>query len=146
MLCSTSSVISSDKYSFTAHSLSSQKSSKSTFSNIKYKVVAEENEIITVVDVKYSWTTDSVELVPSKDVAALVPSGLDSSGIYIQPNTDTPSVIKAPVKKGDIIGEAVCIENNAIIAKSRIVARENIDKVNCLYSYGKIIDMWLGNK
>lgn len=69
-----------------------------------------------------------------------------NNDVEVEIKYNLPQNIKAPVKKGDIIGEAVCIENNAIIGKSRIAATENIDKLNCLYSYGKIIDMWLGNK
>ena len=69
-----------------------------------------------------------------------------NNDVEVEIKYNLPKNIKAPVKKGDIIGEAVCIENNAIIGKSRIAVTENIDKLNCLYSYGKIIDMWLGNK
>lgn len=99
-----------------------------TFSNIKYKVVAEENEIITVVDVKYSWSTDTLELVPSEDVAALVPSNLDASSVYIQPNTDTPDVVKAPVKKGEKIGTATVYYAGKEIATTDLVASKNVSR------------------
>lgn len=113
-----------------------------TFSNIKYKVVAEENEIITVVDVKYSWSADSVELIPSKDIAALVPSGLDSSGIYIQPNTDTPTVIKAPVKKGEKVGTATVYYAGKEIATVDLVASKNVSRSLILALGGAIEAAW----
>ncbi len=113
-----------------------------TFSNIKYKVVAEENEIITVVDVKYSWSTDSLELVPSGDVAALVPTGLDSSSVYIQPNTDTPDTIKAPVKKGEKVGTATVYYAGKEIATVELVASKNVSRSIILALGGAVSSAW----
>ena len=113
-----------------------------TFSNIRYKVVAEENEIITVVDVKYSWSADSLELVPSKDVAALVPSNLDASGVYIQPNTDTPEVIKAPVKKGEKVGTATVYYAGREIASVDLVASKTVSRSLILTIGGAIAAAW----
>ncbi len=113
-----------------------------TFANIKYKVVAEENEIITVVDVKYSWSADTLELVPAKDVAALVPSNLDSSSIYIQPNTDTPDVLNAPVKKGEKVGTATVYYAGKEIATTDLVASKNVSRSLILATGGLIAAAW----
>ncbi len=99
-----------------------------TFNNIKYKVVAKENDIITVVDVKYSWKTQKLELIPGADVAALVPAGLDSSSVYIQPNTDVPEVVKAPIKKGEKLGTATVFYAGREIATTDLVASENVSR------------------
>ena len=113
-----------------------------TFSNIRYKVVAEENEIVTVVDVKYSWAADSLELVPSKDVAALVPSSLDSSSVLIQPNTDTPEVIKAPVKKGEKVGTATVYYAGKEIATVELVASKTLSRSLILTIGGAVEAAW----
>lgn len=113
-----------------------------TFSNIKYKVVAEENEIITVVDVKYSWTADSLELVPSADVAALVPANLDSSSVYIQPDSDTPETIKAPVRKGEKVGTATVFYAGKEIAKTDLVASKNVSRSIILTIAGFFSSAW----
>ena len=113
-----------------------------TFSNIRYKVVAEENEIITVVDVKYSWSTDKLELVPSKDVAALVPASLDSSSVLVQPNTDTPEVIKAPVKKGEKVGTATVYYAGKEIATVELVASKTVSRSLILTLGGAIEFAW----
>lgn len=113
-----------------------------TFSNIKYKVIAEENEIITVIDVKYSWATDYLELVPSEDVAALVPSDLDASGVYIQPDTDTPAFVKAPVKKGEKIGTATVYYAGKEIATVDMVASKNVSRSIILAFGGAIETAW----
>lgn len=113
-----------------------------TFANIKYKVVAEENEIITVIDVKYSWTTDFLELVPSEDVAALVPANLDASSVYIQPDTDTPEFVKAPVKKGEKIGAATVYYAGEEIASVDMVASKNVSRSLILALGGAIETAW----
>ncbi len=113
-----------------------------TFNNIKYKVVAEESDIITVIDVKYSWNTETLELVPSEDVAALVPSTLDSSSVYIQPNTDTPDTVKAPVKKGEKIGTATVYYAGREIATTDLVASKSVSRSLILTLCGAIADVW----
>ncbi len=112
------------------------------FENIRYKVVAGEDEIITVVDVKYSWSTDFLELVPSEDVAALVPSNLDSSGVYIQPDTDTPEFVKAPVKKGEKVGTATVYYAGEEIASVDMVASKNVSRSLILAFGGAIATAW----
>lgn len=113
-----------------------------TFANIRYKVVAEENEVITVLDVKYSWATDFLELVPSEDVAALVPSNLDASSVYIQPDTNTPEFVKAPVKKGEKIGTATVYYAGEEIATVDMVASKNVSRSIILALGGAIETAW----
>ncbi|MBE6756409.1 MAG: D-alanyl-D-alanine carboxypeptidase [Ruminococcaceae bacterium] len=113
-----------------------------TFANIRYKVVAQENEVITVLDVKYSWATDFLELVPSEDVAALVPSNLDASSVYIQPDTDTPEFVKAPVKKGEKIGTATVYYAGEEIATVDMVASKNVSRSIILALGGAIETAW----
>ncbi|MBQ2828411.1 MAG: D-alanyl-D-alanine carboxypeptidase [Clostridia bacterium] len=113
-----------------------------TFANIRYKVVAQENEVITVLDVKYSWATDFLELVPSEDIAALVPSNLDASSVYIQPDTDTPEFVKAPVKKGEKIGTATVYYAGEEIATVDMVASKNVSRSIILALGGAIETAW----
>lgn len=113
-----------------------------TFANIKYKVVAEENQIVTVIDVKYSWTADTLELVSSADIAALVPATLDSSSVFIQPNTDTPHEIKAPVKKGEKIGTATIYYAGKEIARTDLVASKSVSRSMILTIVGFFSTVW----
>lgn len=113
-----------------------------TFANIKYKVVAEENDIITVVNVKYSWSTDSLELVPAADVAALVPANLDPSSVYIQPDSDTPETIKAPVRIGEKLGTATVFYAGKEIAKTDLVASKNVSRSIILTVAGFFTAAW----
>lgn len=53
--------------------------------------------------------------------------------------------IKAPVYKGDIIGEIICTADGKTVGKTGIIADESVEKVNITFSYGKIFDRWIGN-
>ena len=113
-----------------------------TFANIKYKVVAKENDIITIVDVKYSWSAKTVELVAAQDVSALVPANLDPSGVYIKPNTDTPKEIKAPIKAGDKVGTATVYYAGKEIATVDLVASKNVSRSLILAIGGLLSAAW----
>jgi len=56
-----------------------------------------------------------------------------------------PKKVKAPVKKGDIVGEAICTQNGREVGRSNIVFAENVEKINLTFAFGRIIDDWLGN-
>ncbi len=97
------------------------------FDNIRLKVVAEESKIITVREVKYAWKVDHIRLVPSEKCEALVPDNIDSASVSIEPIEETlPEYIEAPVKKGDVIGEAVVKYANEEIARIKLVAADDV--------------------
>ena len=79
--------------------------------------------------------TDEVKILSKKDLET-----------EFEINYNIPEIVKAPLKRGDIIGEAVCVSGEKIIGKSPVVICEDVKKVNFKYAYGKIIDNWLGNK
>lgn len=53
--------------------------------------------------------------------------------------------LKAPIQKGELAGEAICVIDGKPAGKTDIIFSENVSKVNLTYSYGKFIDLWLGN-
>lgn len=112
------------------------------FSTYSIKKIIGKNQSVADIEV-YKGLKEYLSIECLDEVKVLREKNNDNE---VEIKYNLPPNVKAPVKKGDIIGEAVCIENDAIIGKSRIAAKENIDKVNCFYSYGKIVDMWLGNK
>lgn len=112
------------------------------FKNIKLKVVAEPTKIITVVDVKYSWKVDHLRLVPAENCVALVPDNVDSSSVSIEPIAETmPDAVAAPIKKGDVVGEAVVKYANGEIARIKLVAAEDVKRSLILFVFGKIGDL-----
>ena len=78
-----------------------------TFENIKLRIVANPSTYVTEVKVKLSGEYDYVSLVPAEEISALVPSGVNAESLLIEPIPElTPESVKAPIKKGDVIGRA----------------------------------------
>ncbi len=109
------------------------------FDNIKLKVVTDPTDMITEVKVKYGGNkTDHVKLVPEKEYAALVPVNVDSKNVLVEPVKDTiPDFIEAPVKKGDIIGQAVVKYAGEEIARINLVAAEDVKRNSLSMIIGK---------
>ena len=61
-------------------------------------------------------------------------------------STKFSSELKAPLKAGDVVGEAVCYLNGSEMGKTDIIVSENIEKINVLFAFREIFDIWIGNK
>lgn len=114
---------------------------KWAFDNIRLQKVADTTKIVTVIDVKLSFEADHVRLVPAQDVTVLVPVGTDSGSVLVEAiPEDTPTVINAPVKKGDVIGKARIKYADTEIATVDLVAAEDVNMniflwvLNCIKS------------
>lgn len=110
---------------------------KWAFENLKLTKIADVTQIATVIDVRLSWSTDHVRLVPENDVTALVPAGTDSTGVMLEViPEETPSELNAPVKKGDAVGKARILYAEQEIATVNLVAAEDV-KMSVI--------LWVGN-
>lgn len=104
------------------------------FENIRLTKVADPLQIATVVDVKLSWNVDHVRLVPETEVTALVPVGNDETSVLLEViPEETPSVVNAPVKKGDVLGKARILYAEDEIATVNLVAAEDVHMSLLLY-------------
>lgn len=107
--------------------IETKKMYKWVFENIRLEKVVATTDIVTVIDVKLSMSTDHVRLVPANDITALVPVGTDSGSVLVQViESETPSEVKAPVKKGDIMGKAKVLYADAELATVDLVAAEDV--------------------
>ena len=98
------------------------------FKNIELTKVNDKTDVVTVVDVKYNSKVDHLRLVPAEEISALVPLGTQSGSLVTRPiENETPKVVKAPIKKGDVIGKAEVLYGNDIVATVDLVAAEDID-------------------
>ncbi|MEG1244463.1 MAG: D-alanyl-D-alanine carboxypeptidase family protein, partial [Oscillospiraceae bacterium] len=104
------------------------------FKNIKLKVIADPNDVVTAVDVTLSSKVDHVRLMPKEEVSDLVPTNVDSTGILIEPIKETiPKSLEAPVKKGDVIGKARVVYAGKELRTIDLVAGEDVDRNMLLY-------------
>ncbi len=98
------------------------------FENIELTKITNTTDVVTVVDVKYNSKVDHLRLLPAEELSALVPLGTESGSLIIRPVADvTPTVVKAPIKKGDVIGKAEILYGEDIVATVDLVAAEDVD-------------------
>lgn len=96
------------------------------YSNIKYKVVADTNQTVSVSEIKYCSKTDHINLVPLDEVYALVPSSLDVSSVYFELSENLYKPLKAPIKKGDVVGTATVYYAGEPVSTVNLTVEENV--------------------
>lgn len=119
--------------------LDSVKLYKWAFKNIVLKKVTNKTDVVTVVDVEYNSKVDHLRLVPAEEISALVPVGTEAGSLVIRPiENETPKVVKAPIKKGDVIGKAEVLYGNDVVATVDLVAADDVD-LNIILGFFGII-------
>ncbi len=109
------------------------------FDNIVLTKVTNTTDVVTVVDVKYNWKVDHLRLLPAKEISALVPSGTESGSLVIRPvESETPTVVKAPIEKGDVIGKAEILYGEDVVATVDLVAGESVSRSIILWIFDGI--------
>ncbi len=97
------------------------------YENIRYRVVASPTQHVAMVEVTSGKGTDKLRLVPEKETSALVPANATTASVLFEVVEGTvPEKVKAPVKAGDIIGQANILYAGQILAKINIVAANDV--------------------
>lgn len=110
----------------------------------KYKNITQIKEGQSVSDIKVEkGTKESVGLQCTDDVKVLTDKNSEQE---TKLEYQLPKSVKAPVKKGDTAGKVLCKINGKVVGTSDIIYSENVEKISFVNAYGKIIDVWLGNK
>ena len=87
--------------------------------------------------VELAWGRDSVNLVPEKNLSAIVPKDLEDSNLIIE--TDVPETIDAPLTLDQVVGTATIYykedENSEkqMLAQVNLVPMEAIDRSGILF-------------
>lgn len=109
------------------------------FTNIELTKITNKTDVVTVVDVEYNSKVDHVRLVPAEELSALVPLGTQSGSLVTRPiESEIPKTVKAPVKKGDVLGKAEVLYGEEIVATVDLVAAEDVDLNVFLFIIGII--------
>ncbi len=99
------------------------------FNNIVLTKVTNTTDVVTVVDIKYNWKVDHLRLLPAKEISALVPSGTETGSLVVRPiESETPKVVKAPIKKGEVVGKAEILYGEDVVATVDLVAGESVKR------------------
>ena len=103
-----------------------------TFANIRLRQVTEMGKAVAGVPVEMARSVDYLQLVPAQDVYALVPEGIDSGNVYVEP-MDVPESVTAPVEKGQPIASARILYAGEEFARVALVAADDVSRSAALY-------------
>ncbi len=120
------------------------------FNQFEYTTVLAKSELIATVPLDLAWSTDRLNLVPANEVATVVDANLDTKQI-IRKVTLNDDRVKAPVKKGDVLGRVELIINvNQKIGEADLVAGDTVNRSFLLWIWSGIAGIftsvwfWLG--
>jgi len=103
-----------------------------TFANIRLRQVTEMGKAVAGVSVEMARSVDYLQLVPKEDIYALVPEGIDSGNVYVEP-IDIPESVTAPIEKGQPIAGARILYAGEEFARVSLVAAEDVSRSATLY-------------
>ncbi len=116
------------------------------YENIRYRVVVSPEQSITVIDVDAGKGTDTLRLVPEKETSALVPSNVNSASVSFEiVEGSVPKKVTAPIKAGDIMGQAKVYYAGEEITTVNLVASQDIERSTIGFIMGKISNV-VGSK
>lgn len=97
------------------------------FNNFSYKEVANSDQPVCEIPVELSSETDFVSLYFKEPFVTILPNGADQSTLVVENKLIAESV-DAPIKKGDVLGEAEVYYAEKLIGKVDLVAGNNVEK------------------
>lgn len=95
------------------------------FNNFSFREIANSGEPVCEIHVDLSMDTDFVALYFEKPFVSILPNDADDSTIVVNTKLNSQSV-DAPVKKGDVLGEAEIVFAENVIGRVKLVAGENV--------------------
>lgn len=108
------------------------------FNNYSYTTIAKSGNVIRDSKVYEAKKDTRVALTVKEDIAALLPKDIDiNENVVVKENL--PEVIKAPIKKGEAIGEITYFYNDNEIGKAELIAANDVKRNNLLFLYHLII-------
>lgn len=109
---------------------------------LELKQVASSETPMREEKLNLAWGKNSVQLVPEKNINAIVPKSFKESDVKVE--TKVPDSIDAPVKKGDVVGKAVVyykgpdVKSKTKLAEVNLVSSESVDRSGILYVFSVI--------
>lgn len=96
------------------------------------------NNVLKNIIVKGSNITN-VDLFAENDYFVLKKKGEE---LKYEINFDIPEFIKAPLKRGDVVGKILVTQNGNILKEINVVINQDVDKLTYKQSIDKIISKW----
>lgn len=109
------------------------------YENIRYRVIASQDQTAVVVPVKAGKDTDKVRLVPEKEISALVPASVTPASVMFEiVEGSVKKDIVAPVKAGQVMGQAKIYYAGTELATINLVAAQDVQRSFTGYIMTKI--------
>ena len=96
------------------------------FESFKVKTLVENGKIVGEIPLKLALDKDFVKYMTSERFTALMHHTVDSSSVTIVPR-NLPESLDAPVKKGDVLGEAALVLAGEEIGRVGLLAAETVE-------------------
>ena len=106
---------------------------KSAYNNFEYFTILDTSSMICDVPVKLSSKVDHVILLPENKVVAFLPKNSDIESIATKEWELNSEVLRAPLKKGDVVGKLKVYINGELKNEVNLVPKNNIDRSNALF-------------
>ena len=114
------------------------------FNNFSYKEVANSDEPVCEIPVELSMETDFVSLYFKKPFSTILPNGADQSTLVVK-NSFISETVDAPIKKGDVLGQAEIYYAEKKIGTVDLVAGNDVEKSNLLMMARVFKDFFTSN-
>lgn len=108
------------------------------FTNYEFKSLVHSQDIIQTVNVS-KGVTSPINAIVETNCGTIIQKGNDvniEQNIYIEQN------LEAPISKGQNIGTLEYILNSETIAKSNLIASDDVDKIGLFSMNQKILTKW----
>lgn len=105
------------------------------YSQYTFKEFNKEDEIIDSVRVG-KGVTDQVDVVPEKKVGLTVLKGQDKN---LTTRVELDPLADAPIKKGQVLGHISIIQEDAVLSRTALVAKDEVSKGSLFREFKKIL-------
>lgn len=96
------------------------------YENIRFKVIAVPEQTVATVDIIAGKDGEKLVLVPEKETSALVPVAATPASVMFEFVGGLPESIVAPVREGEIIGQANIYYAGHKLSTINVVAKEGV--------------------
>ncbi len=111
------------------------------FNNFSFKEVAKSTEPVCEIPVEYSLETDFVPLYFKKPFVTILPNDADESTLVVETKFKNETA-KAPIKKGDVLGQAQITYAEKVIGTVDLVAGNDVKSNGILIAATKVKDFF----
>lgn len=106
------------------------------FASYKVKTLVEKGKIVAEIPLRLSMDKDFVKLMTDDRFTKLMNTNIEASSVVIVP--EVPDSLDAPVKKGDVVGEAKLMLSGEEVGRVKLLASESVEASQLLILWEKV--------